>query len=47
MDFVSKVRKPQEKEMPRERHENEKPRQDKGHVKKRTSQRTAVLTERR
>ena len=37
MDFVSKVRKCQEKEMPRENHENEKPPQDKGDVKKKVS----------
>jgi hypothetical protein len=33
MDFASKVRKCQEKEMRRERPENEKPPQDKGDVK--------------
>ena len=33
MDFGSKVPKCQEKEVPRERHENAKPPQDKGNVK--------------
>jgi len=37
MDSVGKVRKCQEKEMPRENHENEKPPQDKGDVKKKVS----------